>query len=608
MTTRIIALALLALPMFAQRYRPPIPNRNVRLCDQFPGADASGKIAACIASLPAAGGTADARGFQGAQNISVDLFASAPARSVTLLLGDATFTCPAAPVVNSACISLPSNATLIGNGITQTRIMLPNGWNAPFYRTIANTAGASDFEIANISVDGNQENYGGTDRLTRQAHCIFVQQGVRFKVHDNLVHDCLGDAIEIWGNSTPSRHGRVYNNYLHDMIQAGIGLISVADTEVFGNLVDPGAKPVFGGIHGEPSSIGQWIYNLDIHDNVLIGGEGISATSPVGNGLNTSHNAVRNNTMTGGGGIVWMRNPYSEIAGNNIIGCLADNAIGVMSHDIRVLNNVITAQSARYVVTNYSAAIAVDNSSVNSGSGEAAGYGNNVIQSNTIQGWIRAGIRINNSGWNRIMGNNIRNIQQGGTSNAMSAVGAYAQATITGLTHDSQIIGNMIVDTQARPTMLWALYNASDLSPYVALNNISNMAIGTVYGGANLTATPVPADCYTGTGFLPDGSIICGAPVPDIVTQTESYLAVPGDANKFVIMNCGSPCTLTLPSSPPPAWEISVLSIGAFTAAVALNGLTYNGSPAAPAVVDYKTMRISTDGSNYFGSPARAAQ
>lgn len=141
MATRIIAMALLALPLLAQRYRPPIPIRNVRLCDQFPGADASRKIAACIASLPAAGGTADARGFQGAQNISVDLFASSAAGPVTLLLGDATFTCPAAPVVNSACINLPSKARLVGDGSSHTKITLPNGWNDVWYRIIANSTG-----------------------------------------------------------------------------------------------------------------------------------------------------------------------------------------------------------------------------------------------------------------------------------------------------------------------------------------------------------------------------------------------------------------------------------------------------------------------------------
>src|SRR5215467_10114698 len=36
---------------------------NIQLCDQSSGSDAGAKITACMAALPAQGGTADARGF-----------------------------------------------------------------------------------------------------------------------------------------------------------------------------------------------------------------------------------------------------------------------------------------------------------------------------------------------------------------------------------------------------------------------------------------------------------------------------------------------------------------------------------------------------------------
>lgn len=599
MIGQIVALALLVPPLSSQNHRSAIRGGTIALCDRYPGADASVKIAACIADLPAAGGTADARGLQGAQNISVDLFATSFGRPITLLLGDARFTCPAYPVVNSACISLRSNTRLIGSGVTQTAIMLPNGWNDAFYRTVANANGAMDFEIASVEVNGNQGNYGGTERLTRQAHCIFVQQGFRFKVHDNTVHDCLGDAIEVWGTTTPSRYGKIYNNYVHDMIQAGIGLISVAQTAVYGNLVDPGVEPVFSGIHGEPNSVGQWSYKLEIHDNALIKGENISETSQIRNGLKTSHNSVRNNTLTGGGGILWMRNPYSEIAGNTIVGCSEDNAINIMSHDVRVLNNVITAQSPSHAVTNYSAAIAVDNSSANSGSGEAAGYGNNLIQGNTIQGWIRAGLRINNSSWNQIIANNIRNVQQGGSG--MNAVGAYQQQTITGLTHDNKIIGNTIVDTRATPTMQWAIYCGSGSALYVALNDIGRMMTGPVYGAVNVMTVSTPTACSAGT-VNAGGSVTCGRPFSDVEVETGNYSAVAGDADSLIIMDCTAGCTLMLPSTPPSVtWELFVLSIGDSTAAISPNGLTYNESASASALSRYKMARIWTDGSNYFG-------
>ena len=77
---------------------------NTRQCNQFAGADAGAKIAACIAALPSTGGTADARGLEGAQ-----AWASCPvtgiAKNVTLSLGAGT----AALSVNC---TIPSNVTL----------------------------------------------------------------------------------------------------------------------------------------------------------------------------------------------------------------------------------------------------------------------------------------------------------------------------------------------------------------------------------------------------------------------------------------------------------------------------------------------------------------
>ncbi|MCI0355268.1 MAG: hypothetical protein L0099_09560, partial [Acidobacteria bacterium] len=77
---------------------------NVRYCDQFSGANAGAKIAACIADLPPTGGTADARGLEGAQTISTDIFSSVT-KPVHLLLGAATYTV-------SASVTLPANITL----------------------------------------------------------------------------------------------------------------------------------------------------------------------------------------------------------------------------------------------------------------------------------------------------------------------------------------------------------------------------------------------------------------------------------------------------------------------------------------------------------------
>ncbi len=72
---------------------------NVQFCEQFSGADAGAKITACVAALSAAGGTADARGFQGAQSAAATI--TVPAY-VTLLLDNVTLTSSATPATSVA--------------------------------------------------------------------------------------------------------------------------------------------------------------------------------------------------------------------------------------------------------------------------------------------------------------------------------------------------------------------------------------------------------------------------------------------------------------------------------------------------------------------------
>ena len=63
---------------------------NVQFADRFPGADACARIHAAISALPSAGGTVDARGFQGSQSCKTDPFSSTN-RPVHLMLGAAEF-------------------------------------------------------------------------------------------------------------------------------------------------------------------------------------------------------------------------------------------------------------------------------------------------------------------------------------------------------------------------------------------------------------------------------------------------------------------------------------------------------------------------------------
>lgn len=64
---------------------------NIRFCNQFAGANAAAKIAACIADLPSTGGTADARGIEGNQTWPSDPF-SGVTKPVNLLTSSGTTT------------------------------------------------------------------------------------------------------------------------------------------------------------------------------------------------------------------------------------------------------------------------------------------------------------------------------------------------------------------------------------------------------------------------------------------------------------------------------------------------------------------------------------
>lgn len=94
---------------------------KIQVAHCFAGADAGAKIAAAIADLPSTGGTVDARGLEGAQTISQNIF-SGVTKPGRLIIGAATVTV-------STSFTLPSNWTLefepggsfaIATGITIT--------------------------------------------------------------------------------------------------------------------------------------------------------------------------------------------------------------------------------------------------------------------------------------------------------------------------------------------------------------------------------------------------------------------------------------------------------------------------------------------------------
>lgn len=163
----------------------PMRSDNIRHADQFPGADAGAQINACVADLPAAGGTCDARGFQGPQTAAATVVLNKP---VTLLLGQMTLT-----VAGNPGISVQSNGVHISGSSPDVSIVAQA---APGAHVISNVGGYSDFEVDHIRIVG----VPGTVSVS-QNNGIDVQGATRVNIHDNQFTGLQQEAMSI-RNST----------------------------------------------------------------------------------------------------------------------------------------------------------------------------------------------------------------------------------------------------------------------------------------------------------------------------------------------------------------------------------------------------------------------
>ncbi len=120
-------------------------SKYIRFADQFAQADASGKIAACLADLPATGGICDARGLTGAQTFSSNPFSGiinanyTPSKQITVLFGGARFG-------YSVPLQIPAGITILGAGRTQT-IFAYAGSTYAIDLIATQSAKLSDFKI-----------------------------------------------------------------------------------------------------------------------------------------------------------------------------------------------------------------------------------------------------------------------------------------------------------------------------------------------------------------------------------------------------------------------------------------------------------------------------
>lgn len=136
---------------------------NVQMCDQFAGATADLKIAACIAALPSNGGTADARGLQGNQSFASTLIIS---KTVTLLLGAAKITGPASGAlidVQAPGIVIRGSGSMQNTGASQGTVLVAvTSAQADGIHLSATGSGNVQYKVQDLTI--NDSTAGGTTR------------------------------------------------------------------------------------------------------------------------------------------------------------------------------------------------------------------------------------------------------------------------------------------------------------------------------------------------------------------------------------------------------------------------------------------------------------
>ncbi|MBI4464626.1 MAG: right-handed parallel beta-helix repeat-containing protein, partial [Acidobacteria bacterium] len=235
---------------------------NVRYADQFSGANAGAKIAAAIADLPSTGGTVDARGFEGTQTISQNVF-SGVTKPVTLLFGCGTFQVSAKQNIQTAKVKIYSEPcttfqaagsldafiqttatdTEIHGGVFDANSIAPYG--------IQVGAGADRSLIETVEIKNT--NSGGYETA-------ILANGVgTTTVKNSYLHD-VGNGIAVEGAASRLI---ALENRIKDVRGQGIRCIDALYCEAAGNIIE------------NPTNIGIYAIfsdEMNVHDNYLIGG------------------------------------------------------------------------------------------------------------------------------------------------------------------------------------------------------------------------------------------------------------------------------------------------------------------------------------------------
>lgn len=211
-------------------YVPPTASLTPKLLDKVCHAsamtgttpnDLSGKTVACIALLPVGGGTVDARGLEGTQAASVDMFGGT-AKPVLLILGASTISV-------SATINVPARGGLVGQG-NGTKLNA-SGLSGEVVRLSGDLAFVDSLWLHGPgqdpnSVDGRRGVWIGCSVLPHTTPCT--------PTIDNRATNLVIDAFTGNGITGEFTQASITQNLIYDTTDAGIFVTTTSSKNYIG--------------------------------------------------------------------------------------------------------------------------------------------------------------------------------------------------------------------------------------------------------------------------------------------------------------------------------------------------------------------------------------
>lgn len=341
-------------------------------CARYSGTDASRKLAACFAALPATGGVADATGIIGAQTLSYDPFQGV-SKPIQLLLGTASY-------VFRAGLHLPTQSQIIGAGMGKTILREADGVSLPIALEVMpdSTGWASSVVLSGFTLDLNGQNNQGPGQIyaikmgriknamvngitVQNSYGLYrgtsvglaVNQGYRVTVTrsrflnlgafpTNTSADHQSDAVYTAGDQIV-----VTNNTFDHITDTGIVTERATNADVDSNLIQNSVQGV-----AVSAPLPYWTtHDVRVNGNRFVGmnhwnGEAImvwGVDNSAGTGKTTRNVHVEKNTVIGstqGAGMIVMGAQNVDLLGN-----IVDSITGDMHRTFRSGRGIIVVSS-----------------------------------------------------------------------------------------------------------------------------------------------------------------------------------------------------------------------------------------------------------------------